>query len=96
MGQRIRQLEDALAIFQSSVSNEAHPLLREELLAVKFGPENNTVSQNIETQEASIDPLDSLGTLTIGDHGEAKYYGRSGGSEVNFVGCQLYTIINFW
>jgi hypothetical protein len=42
MGQRIRQLEDALAIFQSSVSTEPHPLLQDDLLGVKFGPEVRT------------------------------------------------------
>ncbi|KAG1892573.1 hypothetical protein F4604DRAFT_1875883 [Suillus subluteus] len=39
MGQRIRQLEDALSIFQAGVSEEVHPLLIEDLLSIKFGPE---------------------------------------------------------
>lgn len=83
MGQRIRQLEDAIAIFQSGISNECHPLLRDELLAIKFGPEKGHVSEKeYPTRDNSIDSIDALGTLTIGDRGEAKYFGRSAGSEV--------------
>lgn len=83
MGQRIRQLEDALAIFQSGVSTDTHPLLRDELLSIKFGPE---VRQADDPEPPLKDPLtesmDALGTLTIGDSGESKYFGRSAGSEV--------------
>jgi hypothetical protein len=79
MAQRIRQLEDALAIFQTSVSNEVHPLLQEELLSIKYGPETQSPSSpNDNSQELA----DALGTLTIGQHGEVKYFGRSAGSEV--------------
>ena len=35
MSDRIRQLEDGLAILQSSVSREPHPLLARELLQIK-------------------------------------------------------------
>ncbi|KAJ7507700.1 fungal-specific transcription factor domain-containing protein [Mycena galericulata] len=86
MGQRIRQLEDALAIFQASTgSNETHPLLRDELLSIKFGPEKGSVPEKqIKGRETSIDSIDALGTLTIGDDGEAKYFGRSAGSEASF------------
>ena len=86
MGQRIRQLEDALAIFQSGVSTETHPLLREDLLSIKFGPDT---SHNLEKEkerrstEHTVDVIDALGTLTIGDRGEGKYFGRSAGSEVS-------------
>jgi hypothetical protein len=83
MGQRIRQLEDALAIFQSGVSSETHPLLRDELLKIKFGPEKGHVLEGDEpAEEPSINSIDALGTLTIGDRGEVKYFGRSAGSEV--------------
>jgi hypothetical protein len=97
MGERIRQLEDALSIFQSGVSNETHPLLREELLAVKFGPETNHVIEKPNTlvRDQVVESIDALGTLTIGDRGEAKYYGRSAGSEVSLgshvTSCILLT-----
>ncbi|KAJ7228762.1 fungal-specific transcription factor domain-containing protein [Mycena pura] len=87
MGQRIRQLEDALAIFQASTgSNESHPLLRDELLSVKFGPEKGSLPEKqTKPSEISADAIDALGTLTIGDDGEGKYFGRSGGSETLFL-----------
>ncbi|KAG6813503.1 hypothetical protein H0H92_010528 [Tricholoma furcatifolium] len=82
MGQRIRQLEDALAIFQSGVSSETHPLLRDELLSIKFGPDKGHALEKEEPpRDNSIDSIDALGTLTIGDHGQVKYFGRSAGSE---------------
>ncbi len=85
MGQRIRQLEDALAIFQAGVSTEVHPLLREDLLAIKFGPDaTQTAETEKRTKDPIIDSIDALGTLTIGDRGEGKYFGRSAGSEVSY------------
>ncbi|KAF9030945.1 hypothetical protein BDZ89DRAFT_1064266 [Hymenopellis radicata] len=91
MGQRIRQLEDALAIFQAGVSTEVHPLLREDLLAIKFGPDaTQTTETEKRTKDISIDSIDALGTLTIGDRGEGRYFGRSAGSETLLVaGAEL-------
>ena len=84
MGHRIRELEDALSIMQSSVSSEPHPLLREDLLGIKFGPERR---QPFEKELPVPKPtmpatINAMGTLTIGDRGEAKYFGPSAGSEV--------------
>lgn len=81
MGQRIRQLEDALSIFQGGVSEEVHPLLAEDLLSIKFGPEAPK-SSNDATHESSSVPINSSGTLTIGNGGESNYFGLSAGSEV--------------
>jgi hypothetical protein len=81
MGQRIRQLEDALAIFQSGVTNETHPLLQEELLGVKYGPEIQS-SADAHSRDVT-ETMDAFGTLTIGDSGESRYFGRSAGSEVH-------------
>lgn len=84
MGQRIRQLEDALAIFQSGVSGETHPLLQDEFLTIKFGPDKGQIPEReAPIRDNSIDSIDALGTLTIGDHGQIKYFGRSAGSEVS-------------
>jgi hypothetical protein len=82
MSERIRQLEDALAIFQAGISSERHPLLRDELLSVKFGPEVRRTVDDEYTRNALSQSIDALGTLTIGENGETKYIGRSGGSEV--------------
>ncbi|TFK37395.1 fungal-specific transcription factor domain-containing protein [Crucibulum laeve] len=84
MSNRIRQLEDALAILQSTVSDQRHPLLEDELLKVKFGSEaldaraQQSSSSEEETTKGSID---AFGTLTLGESGYTKYYGRSAGSE---------------
>jgi hypothetical protein len=86
MSNRIRRLEDALAILQSTVSEERHPLLADELLKIKFGPEasdGHRASSGPEEQAAKqAQSIDALGTLTLGDSGEVKYFGRSAGSEV--------------
>lgn len=83
LSERVRQLEDALGIMQAAVSQERHPLLRDELLKVKFWPE---VTQDDEAQPQAESPgvADTaleLGTLSIGENGDAKYFGRSAGAE---------------
>ncbi|KAI0332685.1 hypothetical protein GY45DRAFT_1432896 [Cubamyces sp. BRFM 1775] len=81
MSERIRQLEDALAIFQAGISHERHPLLRDELLTIKFGPEVRRTVDDEHNRDMLSSSIDALGTLTVGEHGETKYFGRSAGSE---------------
>ncbi|KAI9068189.1 hypothetical protein FKP32DRAFT_1609038 [Trametes sanguinea] len=96
MSDRIRQLEDALGILQSSVTREPHPLLNNDLLKIKSGLELHSASQlaggsggggGIEIQE-SEEPeteeaqyVEAFGTLAMRDDGAATFYGRSAGSE---------------
>lgn len=85
MSNRIRQLEDALAILQSTVSDLRHPLLAEELLKVKFGSESINPRQATTSDDESpttSKSIDALGTLTLGSSGEIQYFGSSAGSEV--------------
>ena len=82
MSERIRQLEDVLAIFQAGISSERHPLLRDDLLSIKFGPEVRRTVDDEHARNVMSQTIDALGTLTVGEHGETKYIGRSGGSEV--------------
>ena len=86
MGQRIRQLEDALAILQSSISTEPHPLLEDGLVSV-----NSSVAKAPDVLEET---MDAFGTLTIGDSGESKYFGPSAGSEVCSSTMRLSDIPN--
>ncbi|KAI0718035.1 fungal-specific transcription factor domain-containing protein [Cerioporus squamosus] len=86
MSERIRQLEDALAIFQAGISHERHPLLRDELLTIKFGPEVRRTVDDEHNRDLLSSTIDALGTLTIGEHGESKYFGRSAGSETMLSG----------
>lgn len=100
MGQRITQLEDALAILQSSFSTEPHALLADELLSIKIVPVAPT--SNVATKNTLSETIDAFGTLTIDDSGEAKYFGRSAGSEVHqqnpkMLKSHLYTALRcFW
>ncbi|KZP18386.1 hypothetical protein FIBSPDRAFT_595351 [Athelia psychrophila] len=73
MGQRIRQLEAALAILQSNVSSEPHALL----LSVKSTPDGSSVQDKEDLEET----LKSFGTLSIGGSGKHTYFGASAGSE---------------
>lgn len=79
---RIRQLEDALAILQVTVSDKPHPLLKEDLLKIKFGSEAIDPGAPSIDEEDGSRVLDALGTLTLEVSGESRYYGRSGGVEV--------------
>ncbi|EKM81461.1 hypothetical protein AGABI1DRAFT_54232 [Agaricus bisporus var. burnettii JB137-S8] len=81
MSNRIRQLEDALAILQATISDRPHALLTEDHLKIKFGSEAILPKdEEGEEREASID---ALGTLTLEDSGESRYFGRSAGTEVS-------------
>ncbi|KAF9035552.1 fungal-specific transcription factor domain-containing protein [Panaeolus papilionaceus] len=55
MSNRIRQLEDALAILQSMVSDQRHPLLTDELLRIKFGSEAINAREHPVEQDADED-----------------------------------------
>lgn len=100
MSDRIRQLEDAVAILQSTLSSEPHPLLSRELLKIKSSIELHAAvdddvlsSQGISNkikdrqggeEEEGESVIDAFGTLAIRDDGAATFYGRSAGSEVRF------------
>lgn len=83
MCERIRQLEDALAILQATTTSDPHPLLREELLAVKKGIE--VTVHNSEDEDPDMTVADGLGTLSISEKGVSRFIGRSGGLEVSFL-----------
>lgn len=90
MSDRIRQLEDAVAILQSTLSSEPHPLLARELLKIKSSIElhaavdDDVAAQGTRKQEPEEEEsvMDAFGTLAIRDDGAATFYGRSAGSEV--------------
>ena len=84
MSNRIRQLEDALAILQSTVTDQRHPLLSDELLKVKFGSEAiNPKQSDGEEEMATNKSIDSLGTPSLGSSGELQYFAGMAGSEVH-------------
>ncbi|TCD68013.1 hypothetical protein EIP91_011624 [Steccherinum ochraceum] len=85
MSERIRQLEDALSISQSGASDERHPLLRDDLLSIKYGLEVRRPNDDEHLRKKMSSTIDTLGTLTLGEHGETKFIGRSGGPETWFL-----------
>ena len=86
MSNRIQQPEHALAILQSTVTDQRHPLLSDELLKVKFGSEAiNAKQSDGEEERATNKSIDSLGTLSLGSSGKMQYFGGSAGSEVRFL-----------
>ena len=101
MSDRIRQLEDALAILQSSVSRESHPLLRRELLDIKSGltlhsainlKHPQTTIEEAQDEEAAY--VDAFGTLAVRDDGAATFYGRSAGTEVSSTIISMKSLEN--
>ncbi|KAI0696344.1 hypothetical protein BC835DRAFT_1272113 [Cytidiella melzeri] len=88
MSDRIRQLEDALAILQSSTTRESHPLLRPDLLSIKSGLELHSASnaeyvdgQEDQSMDTAEKAMDLFGTLAVQEDGAARYLGRSAGTE---------------
>lgn len=88
MKERIRQLEDALAILQAKNSNEPHPLLRDDLLSTNTEHEEEDIT---ETEPMPVNPpdiIDAFGTLSVSEHGVSRFFGPTGGAEVR---CKLKT-----
>lgn len=93
MSQRIRQLEDALEISHSSTTSNSHPLLREELLAIKrgVGPSPAAVSEseadndNAGAGDGTGEIEEAMGIMSISSRGFGRFIGRSGGSETLFL-----------
>ena len=100
MSDRIRLLEDALTILQSTVSSESHPLLDRDLLKIKSSIELHAAIQDAEgenlskLEEADEQYIDAFGTLAIRDDGAATFYGRSAGSEVGWPDLTNHTRTN--
>ena len=79
MGKRIVELEEALGVLQTQVSNERHPLLADDLLFVRAAPS----TQHADTAKQSDDGVitQSLGTLTLGER--AHFFGANAAADVS-------------
>ncbi|KAI0260057.1 hypothetical protein BC834DRAFT_1013816 [Gloeopeniophorella convolvens] len=86
MSDRIRQLEDALAVSHFSISRDPHPLLQRDLLKIKSIIDLHSAaaqkgdSEGADERDAS-QTLDVFGTLALRDDGGSTFYGRSAGQE---------------
>ncbi|KAH7102397.1 hypothetical protein BKA62DRAFT_700239 [Auriculariales sp. MPI-PUGE-AT-0066] len=70
MSSRISELEDALATLQSQLSSESHPLLTEQLLAIKIpleNPDKREEDIRRKHEEATGPLVVQMGTLVVGD-----------------------------
>lgn len=92
MSDRIRRLEDALAVLQASVTpHESHPLLRRDLLEVKsiidlhVAVNEDKVQKTPDGADDESQYIEAFGTLALRDDGAATFYGRSAGSEVSDI-----------
>ncbi|KAJ6618757.1 fungal-specific transcription factor domain-containing protein [Mycena sp. CBHHK59/15] len=100
MSDRIRHLEDALAVLQSTVTSEPHPLLARDLLQIKSSIELHAAVEgddggggggaqhdDEDVRDGELEEyIDAFGTLAIRDDGAATFYGRSAGSESLLMG----------
>ena len=74
MSERIRALEDALAV----ESNESHPLLSPELLAIKQGIDSiDSYADRADGDDAENEMLSAFGTLSISDGRTMRFLGAS-------------------
>ena len=85
MSQRIRQLEDALEVATNrDMASGIHPLLSDDLLTIKFGPEpraNGELSTDSHEDGPETDrSLSTPSSLFECHDGSSKYFGFSGGS----------------
>ncbi|KAF5382926.1 hypothetical protein D9757_006304 [Collybiopsis confluens] len=81
MAGRIRELEAALG--------EGHSLLEDRLLRIGRIDEEPPE----EPPTTGISQLDGLGTLTLGENGEASYFGTSGGNE-SLIAREMMNVSN--
>jgi hypothetical protein len=84
MSTRIRSLEDALEELQVKHSNDPHPLLRDDPASPTAEDDEDPASPPADAgmSTQNLDVIDSLGTLSISDHGGSRFFGPTGGSEV--------------
>jgi hypothetical protein len=88
MGDRIRQLEEALATLHSQHSDDPHPLLSEDATAGAIEASQDEQMPPVDDkqfQQQSKETLDAFGTLSISDHGISRFFGPTGGSEVRCI-----------
>ncbi|KAH8814793.1 fungal-specific transcription factor domain-containing protein [Flagelloscypha sp. PMI_526] len=82
LGQRIKDLEEAVAAFSPQSA-----LLQPHLLKIKFPPApfelpNASIPPKAEPEEPeSVNVVEMFGSLSIGDEGESKYFGSSAAIE---------------
>jgi uncharacterized protein affecting Mg2+/Co2+ transport len=80
--ERMRSLEDALAIVQINTSTEPHPLLAKKWTIDDADDEHDADSISTTAEYGVIDALGSLHFDGDFESGATRFFGPSGGSEV--------------
>ncbi|KAI9064177.1 hypothetical protein FKP32DRAFT_1591599 [Trametes sanguinea] len=75
LSNRVRALEDALQEAHSHMSSEQHPLLSEELRALKRPLERESPEELAQEQEQESVESINVGSLSITESGHGKFYG---------------------
>lgn len=81
MAERIRQLEEALAISHAKTSTEVHGLL----VATEDGNGDRSGDPQAPSSSQNNDVIDAFGTLSIGSDGRSKYHNQSAGADVSLI-----------
>ncbi|KAI9507152.1 fungal-specific transcription factor domain-containing protein, partial [Russula earlei] len=81
MSDRIRQLEDALALLYATTSKEPHPLLCEKAV-INVDSETADDKLHESEDEGAGEVTRALGTLSVSDHGFSRFFGSTGGSDL--------------
>ncbi|KIJ42345.1 hypothetical protein M422DRAFT_208868 [Sphaerobolus stellatus SS14] len=77
MADRIRQLEEALAVAHAKTSTDVHGLL----VQTEDGQNDHSVEQQSQSNSTNNDVIDAFGTLSIGSDGRSKYHNQSAGAD---------------
>jgi hypothetical protein len=81
LGDRVRQLEDALSTLQAQHSSEPHPLLGQY---DRIRDQDEDMKLDVEEAAGTPEVIEALGTLSISAHGVSRFFGPTGGTEASF------------
>ncbi|KAI1796561.1 fungal-specific transcription factor domain-containing protein [Ganoderma leucocontextum] len=75
LANRVRALEDALEGAHSNLSREVHPLLSDELRALKRPLERESPEEQAQEQEHEVVESINVGSLSISESGHTQFFG---------------------
>nr|VWO94620.1 N/A [Ganoderma boninense] len=75
LANRVRALEDALEDAHSNLSGEIHPLLSDELRALKRPLERESPEEQVQEQEQEVIESINVGSLSISESGHTQFFG---------------------
>ena len=85
MSSRIQELEGALKGEQKSAEPSPHPLLSENTRMKENEELLKILGRDVEDNNIDEEIAEDFGSLSIGEHGQAKFFGQSAGSHVSYL-----------